>query len=245
MPCFNGKRYIEQAIQSFLNQSHQEKQLIIVDGKSTDGSHAIISTYTQKNPSITWINRKDTGISHAINMGLDEIENGAIFGYMGVDDILLPHSLETAASLLFDFSMANAVFFGSYTFERGGRFFYRNTPTTTVNIKTLMKHGTIAGLQNFLCDAEIAKNLLFLEKKKYAMDFDFYFRAARKGILRAVCVPQASSINIQDGNISSKFSRLGYKERIDTILENQGISVDYGITYFKSWINQIKISLSQ
>ncbi|EEG10440.1 glycosyl transferase family 2 [Pseudogulbenkiania ferrooxidans 2002] len=240
MPCFNGERYLEHAIKSFLNQSYQEKQLIIVDGKSTDGSHTIINAYSQNNPSIVWVKRKDKGISHAINMGINEIENDAIFGYMGVDDILMPHSLETVATLLFDFSMANAAFFDSFTFERNGRFFYRNAPVKSVNTKTLVKYGTIAGLQNFYCDAEIVKKLLFLEKKKYAMDFDFYFRAASKGILRAVCAPQASTVNIQDGNISTKFFRMGHKERLDSILEIQGMSMDYAIARLKFWISKLK-----
>ena len=53
---FNGAKYLEEAITSFLIQNYAEKELVIIDAKSTDDSHKIISSYQKKFPKlIKWI----------------------------------------------------------------------------------------------------------------------------------------------------------------------------------------------
>ena len=85
---FNGEKYLRKAIDSFLSQQYDEKELIIVDGKSTDGSHEIIADYKTRFPHlIKWINQPDTGISNGRNIALQNA-TGDIVGFLGADDFL-------------------------------------------------------------------------------------------------------------------------------------------------------------
>ena len=70
MPSFNSALYISEAIESFLDQSYQVKELIIVDGKSTDNTHEIIQLYLNKHDNIHWLKEPDTCVTDAINKGI-------------------------------------------------------------------------------------------------------------------------------------------------------------------------------
>ena len=83
---FNGAKYIASAIESFLAQSYENKELVIVDGISTDGTHEIISDYEKRFPqTIKWIQEKDSGISNARNIALKYV-SGDVVGFLGCDD---------------------------------------------------------------------------------------------------------------------------------------------------------------
>ncbi len=91
-PVINCVKYIEQSIQSVLNQKYPYIEHVIVDGGSTDGTLKILSNYQIKYPDkITFILSFDSkpgkGCGEAWNKGL-KIAKGEIFGWLGADDIL-------------------------------------------------------------------------------------------------------------------------------------------------------------
>lgn len=84
----NTKETIAHAIESFLQQDYEHKELIIVDGKSTDGTCDIIRKYINLYPKlIIWINSSDTGIHNARNIAV-RVATGDIIGFLGADDLL-------------------------------------------------------------------------------------------------------------------------------------------------------------
>jgi len=90
---YNHGEFIEAAIQSILNQSCQNFELLIVDGGSTDGSLEIIKKYADK--LSWWVSEKDNGQSHAFNKGFAKAK-GEFYLWVNADDLLLPFSLEIA-----------------------------------------------------------------------------------------------------------------------------------------------------
>jgi glycosyltransferase involved in cell wall biosynthesis len=89
-PSFNQAQFLEQSIQSVINQNYPNLEYIIIDGGSTDGSVDIIKKYEKY---ITyWISEKDNGQSDAINKGL-KIATGDIVNWLCSDDSLEPQSL--------------------------------------------------------------------------------------------------------------------------------------------------------
>jgi len=87
----NNEKYLEETIQSVVNQNFKNFEYIIVDGKSTDGTIEIIKKYNNKIDY--WISENDKGIYDAFNKGLD-IANGNLIGFVNSDDILTPNALE-------------------------------------------------------------------------------------------------------------------------------------------------------
>jgi glycosyltransferase involved in cell wall biosynthesis len=80
-PSFNQGKYIEQNIQSVLNQNYKNFEHIILDGGSKDNTLEILKKY----PHLRWISEKDNGQSHALNKGL-AMATGEIIGWLNSDD---------------------------------------------------------------------------------------------------------------------------------------------------------------
>ncbi len=88
---FNGVEYLEQSIQSILNQSYENIEYIIVDGGSTDGSVEILEKYEHEIDVI--ISEPDRGIYDAWNKGL-KVSSGEWISFVGCDDFLETDAIE-------------------------------------------------------------------------------------------------------------------------------------------------------
>jgi len=86
-PSYNQGHFIEETIQSVLQQNYPDLEYIIVDGGSTDNTVEIINQY--KSQIAYWISEKDNGQTHAINKGL-AVATGEIIAYINSDDYYLP-----------------------------------------------------------------------------------------------------------------------------------------------------------
>jgi len=80
---YNGGKYLENTIQSVINQTYPNVEYIIIDGGSKDESVDIIRKYEDKIDY--WVSEKDTGIYDAMNKGIS-LCNGEIIGIINSDD---------------------------------------------------------------------------------------------------------------------------------------------------------------
>ncbi len=87
IPSYNRVDCIDGAIESVLSQDHQNKELIIVDGDSTDGTVEKIRSYAQKYSCVNWVSEKDEGVYDAMNKGI-VMSQGEWVYFLGTDDTL-------------------------------------------------------------------------------------------------------------------------------------------------------------
>ena len=85
MPVLNNSRFVSEAIKSFNQQSYDNRELIIKDGASTDGTLSIISSYSCD--KIVCETEPDSGIYNALNKGI-ETSTGDVIGFLHSDDVL-------------------------------------------------------------------------------------------------------------------------------------------------------------
>ncbi|WP_417427751.1 glycosyltransferase [Halpernia sp.] len=211
LPNFNGSKYLEQAINSFLDQSYSFKELIIVDGKSTDNSHQIIEKYAEENDHIIWVKEEDKGISNAFNIGL-KYTTGDIVGYLGSDDIIYKELFEEII-YVDSWSLFDAVYFNSYTFYiKDKKCILRKCPDLEFKLENLLSYGTIVGWQNIYFKREVYHRHKIDETNKTSMDYEFYLRICSNENLLFINADKVATINIFDENISSDFNGNQLKE---------------------------------
>ena len=80
---YNGVKTIEQTILSVIQQPYQNKEYIIIDGGSTDGTVALIKNY--ESYLSYWISEPDNGVYDAMNKGIGQAK-GELIGVINADD---------------------------------------------------------------------------------------------------------------------------------------------------------------
>ncbi|UWO54336.1 glycosyltransferase family 2 protein [Catenibacterium mitsuokai] len=91
MPVYNKELYIRESINSVINQSFKDWELIVVNDGSTDNSLSIASSF--QDSRIKVFSTKNSGVSCARNFGIDH-HNGEYITFFDADDILDEHYLE-------------------------------------------------------------------------------------------------------------------------------------------------------
>ncbi len=92
--CHNHKAYVGDALDSVLNQTHAEVQLIVIDDDSTDGSKGVIENFVNQYPDIEYIDLlKNVGSCKAFNIALRKAKGDFIID-LAADDVLLPERIQ-------------------------------------------------------------------------------------------------------------------------------------------------------
>jgi len=99
IPCYNAEKYIGQAIESVLNQTHSGFELIIINDGSTDKSQEIIDKYSLLDKRIKHFSRPNKGVSLTRNEGIEKA-GGEYIAFLDADDVWEPENLETKIKVL-------------------------------------------------------------------------------------------------------------------------------------------------
>ena len=97
LPVYNAEKYIEEAINSILEQTYQNFELIIINDGSSDNSVNVINQY-EKNNKVKIVNQENQGLIFTLNKGID-LAKGQYIARMDADDIAHPERFEKQLSL--------------------------------------------------------------------------------------------------------------------------------------------------
>ena len=93
MPAFNEEQFIQESINSVLNQTYDNWELLVIDDGSTDKTNHIVSNINHARISLHAMD-KNCGVSTARNIGLER-SHGHYITFLDADDILPPQSLKS------------------------------------------------------------------------------------------------------------------------------------------------------
>jgi glycosyltransferase involved in cell wall biosynthesis len=122
-PSFNQARFIERTILSVLCQDYADIEYIVVDGLSTDGTHAVIDRYSDDISVL--IRERDSGLADALHKGFTRA-SGDILAYLNADDCYA-HSrvISRAVAYLTDDVDAEVIFGRRILIDESGQFISR------------------------------------------------------------------------------------------------------------------------
>ena len=99
MPVYNGELYLREAIESILNQTYTDFELICIDDGSSDGTLQILNEYSDIDQRIIIVSRENRGLISTLNEGLSLAKYNYI-ARMDADDISMPTRLEKQINYL-------------------------------------------------------------------------------------------------------------------------------------------------
>ena len=127
MPVYNGEKYLKDAIDSILNQTHTDFEFIIVNDGSTDNTANIIDSYVDSR--IIHVRQENRGLPKALNVGAS-ISKGEYIARMDADDISLPNRLKSQY-LFFKSNSDISVLAGSFSYiDEKGKYLGRTFSVT-------------------------------------------------------------------------------------------------------------------
>jgi len=124
MPAYNKGEYIEEAINSVLNQTYSNWELIIVDDGSTDNTNKIAEEFSKKDNRIKYHrNNINLGIPKTRNIALN-LAKGEFMGFIDSDDRLVKNSLKRASTYIKKYPDVNLFYSKIFVIDKEGNINY-------------------------------------------------------------------------------------------------------------------------
>lgn len=181
LPTYNRERLLVRAINSVLNQTIQNWELIIVDDGSTDKTFDVINSYLQKQENIRYIKHSNRRPPLSQNVGIIS-SVGKYISFLGSDDEYKPTYLEERINFLQAHSDVDLIHGGV---EIIGHPFVKdkNDLSKEIHLSECVIGGTFFGKRKVFLELDGFRNL------KYSDDSDFFERAIQKFKIEKVDFP--------------------------------------------------------
>lgn len=180
LPVYNGSRYIRETINSLLNQTYYDFELIIVDDCSTDNTAEIVASFTDER-IVYRRNEKNRRIVYTLNRALD-ISKGSYCARIDADDIALPTRLEEQVNFLEnrrEYAMVDTV--QDCINEKGERIDrYNSNVTDEAEIVQTMPKTNCLGHPSVMIRSEVLKKYRY--RNIVYEDYDLWLRMLNDGL---------------------------------------------------------------
>lgn len=185
IPVYNGSNFIKQAIQSAINQTYKNIEILVINDGSTDNgkTEKVIKEFGDK---VKYIKKENGGVASALNLGIEEA-TGEYIAWLSHDDIYLPNKIEKEIKALEKLEDKNTIIFSNFELidENGITF------STTNFTKNIRKEKFCQGIYPVLKGAVNGCSILipkicfedagyFKEELKTTNDYEMWIRLFSK-----------------------------------------------------------------
>ena len=203
MPVYNVKAYVEEAVNSVLNQTYKNIELVIVDDASTDGTYEVLLDLQKKDSRIClYHNELNSKICKTLNKAL-KYAKGKLIARMDGDDISVPRRLEVLKGYLDSHPDISLVGSWNIAIDEMGRCISpKKYPCGNIAIKKGNKF--MSSVSHFwMARYEVYKELNGYRNIPYAEDYDFLLRGEINGYKYANVAQYLYKMRIRQGNTVS------------------------------------------
>lgn len=234
IPVYNAEKYIRKCIESVLNQTYRNLEIILIDDGSTDNSYSVCQEYNN-NSSVKIIHKENEGVSKARNYGID-ISNGKYLIFIDADDYISCDMIEKLYKNIkennADISMCNIIRIN----EKGQYIdkFNKNIDKKEKKVEILSRDEFISNILDYRCyftyatnkliKKEVLKKVRFNEEIHYNEDGVFFLELSNN-IKKAVYIePVELYFYLQNSNSANAQK---FNERSITIIKSFEIFETY------------------
>jgi len=203
MPVLNCGPYLDEAIQSVLNQTHKDLELIIIDGGSSDSTGRVIKKYA-KNACVKYMIKKGYGISKARNHGIS-MSRGEYIAFLDGDDVFLKRKIERQAGFLrdnpnVDICYTNKIYFNADISKEHISTYYNFSG----DIFYFIKRNNFIHPSAAMAKRDVFKNDLFDETLPSHEDWELFLRMAYKGMRFSFIDEPLTKIRVRPGSVTTQ-----------------------------------------
>jgi glycosyltransferase involved in cell wall biosynthesis len=175
----NSEKYLEDTIQSVINQGYINFEYFIIDGGSNDSTIEIIKKYEKYLSG--WISEPDNGMYDAINKGIAK-SSGEIIGIINSDDYYFPNAFDKVIKAFENKPLDQYIFWGDVLYEDGQIAGWRERN---------LKLGAFAPHPSMFCPRSVYDRVgMYSIDFKLLGDYDFMYRAIHSYGIKPLYLPE-------------------------------------------------------
>lgn len=181
IPVYNGSNFIKTAIDSAINQTYDNKEILVINDGSTDNgkTERIALSYGNK---IRYIKKENGGVASALNLGIKEAK-GEYISWLSHDDIYKPYKLQKQIDILSKIEDKNTILFSDVELiDEDGDIFYTTHYAANIGKDKLCQgiypviKGAVNGCSTLISKECFEKVGTFNENLKTTNDYEMWIR---------------------------------------------------------------------
>ncbi len=214
--CFNGEQYLKECIQSIINQTYTNFEIIFWNNNSTDKSQEIISKFSDKRIKVFKTNVK-LSLGDSRNKAIEK-SSGELITFLDVDDWYLPEKLDLQVEIFEKNKDVGLVFTNYYNYyETSKRKKISNCKTLNENISQDLLDDYNVGILTVMTKRDLLLKNQFNLEFNFIEDFDLIFRLSFQTKFHFIKLP-TSYYRLHEKNLSK-------------------VKLDKFVNELKKWIN--------
>ena len=213
IPVYNGSNYMQEAIDSALQQTYSHIEIIVVNDGSTDSgkTERIALSYGNK---IRYLTKKNGGVATALNMGIEHM-NGSFFSWLSHDDVYYPEKVEYQIEYLQTINSKQFIVYSDFDIINSKSII---TNHYHLNHDMLIKkplygilRGHIHGCSLLIPKEAFSKYGVFNTTLKFTQDYDLWLRLSKHYTFKHIdkTLIQSRTHQEQDSKVHSQNPKEG------------------------------------
>ncbi len=231
-PSYKSEKFIADTIQSVLNQTYQNWEMIIVDDVSPDNSNKIIEQYVKKDSRIKLIKlEKNSGPAVARNKAIEEAK-GRYIAFLDADDLWKSEKLEKQIKFMQENNLAFT--YGSYDLmDENGKGLGTFITKEKISYKEMLKTCSVGCLTALYDTQKLGKVYMPLILKR--QDYGLWLRILKEiKTTQGILEPLATYRILKNSVSSNKFKAAQYQWKIYREVEK--LNVFFSFYYFIHYV---------
>ena len=218
IPTLNRADHLQRAMESVVNQTYDDIEIVVVDGGSTDRTPEVITEFqeTFSEGSVTYVrNEEPQGLPAARNQGA-EATNTDYIAFLDDDDLWYSPKIERQIERLNPSSGEGMCFTGIVSKSPDGEYVHTRKPDPESGRYSRLLVRNYIGTPSTVMVTRDAFETIggFDEDLRYQEDWDFYIRMAREFDIACVSKPLVTRISHANSMSSDVKTQKAYRERI-------------------------------